>query len=37
MTFNELRMKYEEFKNKYNGKHIDYDGAYGYQCWDLAQ
>ena len=37
MTFNELRMKYEEFRNKYNGKHIDYDGAYGYQCWDLAQ
>lgn len=30
-------MTYQEFKNKYNGKYIDYDGAYGYQCWDLAQ
>lgn len=30
-------MTYQEFKNKYDGKYIDYDGAYGYQCWDLAQ
>lgn len=30
-------MTYQEFKNKYNGKYIDYDGAYGYQCWDLIQ
>lgn len=30
-------MTYQEFKNKYNGKYIDYDGAYGCQCWDLAQ
>ena len=30
-------MTYQEFKNKYNGKYVDYDGAYGYQCWDLAQ
>lgn len=30
-------MTYNEFKNKYNGKYTDFDGAYGYQCWDLAQ
>lgn len=30
-------MTYEEFKNKYNGKFIDWDGQYGPQCWDLAQ
>lgn len=30
-------MTYEEFKNKYNGKYLDYDGKYGGQCWDLAQ
>ena len=30
-------MTYNEFKKKYNGKYIDYDGACGYQCWDLAQ
>ena len=30
-------MTYQEFKNKYNGRYIDYDGAYGCQCWDLAQ
>lgn len=30
-------MSYEEFKNKYNHKYVDYDGYYGYQCWDLAQ
>ena len=30
-------MNYKEFKNKYNGKFVDYDGAYGYQCWDLGQ
>lgn len=30
-------MTYNEFKNKYNGKVIDYDGSYGGQCWDLAE
>ena len=30
-------MTYKEFKNKYNGKVVDYDGSYGGQCWDLAQ
>jgi hypothetical protein len=30
-------MTYEQFKNKYNGKYIDFDGYYGAQCWDLAQ
>lgn len=30
-------MTYQEFKNKYNGKFVDYDGAYGCQCWDLGQ
>ena len=30
-------MTYQEFKNKYNGKYIDYDGYYGPQCWDLGQ
>ena len=30
-------MTYEEFKNKYNGKYIDYDKHYGNQCWDLAE
>jgi hypothetical protein len=30
-------MDYNEFKNKYNGQVIDYDGEYGGQCWDLAQ
>lgn len=30
-------MTYNEFKNKYNGKWVDYDGAYGAQCWDLGQ
>lgn len=30
-------MTYQEFKNKYNEKYIDYDGGYGCQCWDLAQ
>jgi len=30
-------MTYKEFKKKYNGKYTDYDGYYGYQCWDLAQ
>ena len=30
-------MTYQEFKNKYNGKYVDYDGYYGAQCWDLAQ
>lgn len=30
-------MTYVEFKNKYNGKYTDFDGYYGYQCWDLVQ
>lgn len=30
-------MTYVEFRNKYNGKYIDYDGQYGAQCWDLGQ
>ena len=30
-------MTYQEFKKKYNGKYVDYDGYYGSQCWDLAQ
>lgn len=30
-------MTYEEFKNKYNGMYIDWDGQYGPQCWDLGQ
>ena len=30
-------MTYEQFKSKYNGKYVDYDGYYGYQCWDLGQ
>lgn len=30
-------MTYQEFKNKYTGKYIDYDGSYGNQCWDLGQ
>ena len=28
-------MKIEDFFNKYNGKGIDNDGAYGFQCMDL--
>lgn len=30
-------MTYNEFKKKYNGKFVDFDGSYGNQCWDLAQ
>lgn len=30
-------MTYEQFKKKYNGKYLDFDGSYGNQCWDLAQ
>lgn len=37
MTLQELTEKYQSFKNNYNGKYTDYDGAYGAQCWDLAQ
>lgn len=25
-------MTYKEFRDKYNGKWVDYDGAYGCQC-----
>ncbi len=28
-------MKFNEFLNKYNNKHVDYDNAYGGQCVDL--
>lgn len=30
-------MTYYEFKDKYNGQYLDWDGQYGPQCWDLAQ
>lgn len=30
-------MTYHEFKNKYNGRYVDYDKHYGPQCWDLGQ
>ena len=30
-------MTYFEFRDKYMGQWIDWDGAYGCQCWDLAQ
>ena len=30
-------MTYQEFKDANMGKYLDWDGAYGYQCWDLAQ
>ena len=30
-------MTYIEFRNKYNGRYVDYDGSYGAQCWDLAE
>jgi len=30
-------MTYQEFKEKYEGKFIDYDGQYGAQCWDLGE
>ena len=30
-------MTYLEFKNKYLGKIVDYDGSFGPQCWDLAE
>lgn len=30
-------MTYTEFRDKYDGQWIDYDGQYGCQCWDLAQ
>lgn len=30
-------MTYKDFKKKYNGKYTDYDGYYGFQCWDLGQ
>lgn len=32
MTTNDV----DQFVNKWNGKGIDFDGSYGYQCWDLA-
>ena len=30
-------MTYEQFKNKYNGEYLDWDGQFSAQCWDLAQ
>lgn len=30
-------MTYREFRDKYNGQYVDFDGYYGAQCWDLAQ
>lgn len=27
----------EQFVNKYNGKYIDFDGKYGFQCVDLMR
>lgn len=30
-------MTYQEFRDKYNGRWLDWDGCYGCQCWDLAQ
>ena len=30
-------MTYQEFRNKNNGKYLDFDGSYGCQCWDLGQ
>lgn len=32
MTYNDV----DQFVNKWNGKGIDFDGAYSFQCWDLA-
>lgn len=37
MTLQEQNELYQKFKNRYNGKYTDYDGAYSAQCWDLAQ
>lgn len=31
-----MDQKAEDFKNQYNGTHIDEDGYYGAQCWDLV-
>lgn len=30
-------MNYKQFVKKYNGKYTDFDGYYGFQCWDLGQ
>lgn len=30
-------MTYKEFKKKYNNKYTDFDGYFGYQCWDLGE
>lgn len=30
-------MIHEEFINKWNGKYVDYDGYFGYQCMDLMR
>jgi CHAP domain len=30
-------MTFDEFVTKYNGKYVDYDGVYGFQCVDLMR
>ena len=30
-------MTYQEFKNKWLGKRVDFDGVYGYQCIDILK
>lgn len=30
-------MTYSQFRDKYNGKFVDFDGRYGNQCVDLAR
>lgn len=30
-------MTYQEFKNRWLGKRVDFDGAYGFQCVDLVK
>lgn len=37
MTHKDVIVRYNNFKQKYYGKYIDYDGEYGGQCWDLAE
>lgn len=37
MTHKEVVQKYYDFRDKYNGKYIDYDKQFGNQCWDEVQ
>jgi hypothetical protein len=30
-------MNYKQFVDKYNGRYLDYDKAYGYQCVDVMR